>query len=56
MIEYRLQEYLTKNGKSPFNEWLLGLRDIRARARVRTRLDRASLGNLGDYRRRENGD
>jgi len=49
MLEYELQEYLTSNGKSPFNEWLLGLRDIRARARVRTRLDRASLGNLGDF-------
>ena len=49
MLELNLQEYLTETGNSPFNNWLLGLRDIRARARVRTRLDRASLGNLGDY-------
>jgi putative addiction module killer protein len=46
---YQLREYLTENGQSPFNEWLEGLRDLRARARVRTRLDRVSLGNLGDY-------
>ena len=49
MLKLDIQEYLTKTGKSPFNEWLEGLRDIRARARVRTRLDRVSLGNLGDY-------
>ena len=49
MLKINLQEYLTENGQSPFNDWLLGLRDSRARARVRTRLDRVSLGNLGDY-------
>ena len=49
MLKFNLQEYLTENGQSPFNEWLEGLRDLRARARVRTRLDRVSLGNLGDY-------
>ncbi|MDX2427888.1 MAG: type II toxin-antitoxin system RelE/ParE family toxin [Xanthomonadales bacterium] len=49
MLKFDLQEYLTENGQSPFNTWLLGLRDIRARARVRTRLDRVRLGNLGDY-------
>lgn len=49
MLKFSLREYLTQNGQSPFNDWLLGLRDLRARARVRTRLDRVSLGNLGDY-------
>jgi putative addiction module killer protein len=49
MLKLNLQEYLIKNGRSPFNEWLEGLRDLQARARVETRLDRASLGNLGDY-------
>jgi len=49
MLKLNLQEYLTKNGQSPFNGWLEGLRDIRGRAIVRTRLDRASLGNPGDY-------
>jgi len=49
MLVFELREYLTKNGQSPFNDWLIGLRDIRARARVDTRLNRASLGNLGDY-------
>jgi len=49
MLKLSLREYLTKNGRNPFNDWLKGLRDIQARARVRTRLNRASLGNLGDY-------
>jgi putative addiction module killer protein len=49
MLKFKLREYLSENGQNPFNDWLVGLRDIRARARVDTRLNRASLGNLGDY-------
>ena len=49
MLVFELREYLTENGQSPFNDWLMGLRDMRARARVATRLDRVSLGNLGDH-------
>lgn len=49
MLKFKLREYLSENGQSPFDDWLIGLRDIRARARVKTRLDRASLGNLGDH-------
>ncbi|MCG3775606.1 MAG: hypothetical protein JW395_2448 [Nitrospira sp.] len=32
----------------PFSEWLVSLRDNKARAKIRVRLDRVSLGNLGD--------
>ncbi len=49
MLRFKLREYLSENGHSPFNDWLAGLRDLQARARVRTRLDRAGLGNLGDH-------
>jgi putative addiction module killer protein len=49
MLKYRLREYVTENGRCPFNDWLEGLRDLQARARVETRLDRACLGNPGDY-------
>ena len=48
MYGYRLLEYLEPDGRSPFSDWLTGLRDIRARARIRTRLERVSLGNLVD--------
>ena len=44
----QVEEYLTADGRAPFAEWLNGLRDVRARARVRVRLDRLSAGNLGD--------
>lgn len=43
-------EYLTEDGRNPFREWLLGLRDGQTRARVRVRLNRVRLGNLGDSR------
>lgn len=33
---------------SRFMTWLAGLRDLRARARILKRLDRAKAGNLGD--------
>ena len=31
-----------------FDEWLAGLRDPKARARILSRLDSAALGNFGD--------
>ena len=49
-IPRQIEEYLTTEGRSPFSEWLNGLNDRKARARVRVRLDRLSLGNFGDCR------
>ena len=43
-----LLEYLTEDGRNPFREWLLSLRDVQMRARVRVRLNRVRLGNFGD--------
>ena len=40
--------YLTAFGRSPFGEWVSSLKDVRGRAKVRVRLDRLQLGNLGD--------
>jgi putative addiction module killer protein len=45
---YEIDYYVTADGQRPFKEWLENLRDIQGRARVRVRLDRARLGNLGD--------
>ncbi|WP_423222800.1 type II toxin-antitoxin system RelE/ParE family toxin [Candidatus Amarolinea aalborgensis] len=45
-----LLEYLTEDGRNPFREWLLSLRDAPMRARVRVRLNRVRLGNFGDSR------
>jgi len=46
--KYIIHEYLTQNNSSPFGDWLSQINDKRARALVRTRLDRVRLGNLGD--------
>jgi putative addiction module killer protein len=35
---------------SVFDAWLNGLRDVRANARIISRLDRLALGNPGDVR------
>lgn len=47
---YEIEEYVTEDGRSPFGEWLGGLRDRRAQARILARLDRVQLGNLGDWK------
>ena len=47
-LPYTLEEYVTSEGKVPFREWLHALRDRRARAKIRVRLNRVRLGNFGD--------
>ena len=45
----RLLYYRTQNGKAPFEEWLDDLRDQKARAKIRVRLDRLeNSGHTGD--------
>lgn len=46
MIELRI--YAKPDGEEPFTDWLRGLRDAQARARIRARLARLSRGNAGD--------
>jgi putative addiction module killer protein len=47
---YAISYYLTETGDKPFKEWLDGLKDIVARQKIRIRLDRVRLGNLGKNR------
>jgi len=47
---YEIREYETAESRSPFTDWLEGLRDRRARARIAARLAQVRLGNLGDHR------
>lgn len=35
---------------STFADWFAGLRDMRARARIQTRIDRLQLGLMGDVK------
>lgn len=52
---HEIDYYMTATGDRPFKEWLDALRDINGRAKIRVRLDRARLGNLGDHKHLENG-
>jgi putative addiction module killer protein len=47
---YTIDYHLTETGRKPFKEWLDGLKDVTARQKVRIRLDRVRLGNLGRNR------
>ncbi len=48
--EKEVESYVRPDGTCPFNEWLDSLQDRQARARIRTRINRVRLGNLGDCR------
>jgi len=45
-----IQIYIARNGTSPFVIWLEALKDKMVRYRIKERLDRVALGNLGDYK------
>lgn len=40
--------YTDAQGHKPFDAWLQDLRDVKARATVRARLERVRAGNFGD--------
>lgn len=49
MIEIR--RYVTRAGKDVIGEWLAGLKDRRARAKIAIRIARVVAGNFGDSKR-----
>ena len=55
IFPYEIDYYKTQDGAVPFREWLEALRDINGRAKIRVRLDRARLGNLGDHKHLADG-
>ena len=46
--EIEVRVYRTPDGRCPFDDWILALRDVRARARIRARIARLRAGNFGD--------
>jgi putative addiction module killer protein len=54
-IERDLRILVLNNGRAPFKDWLLSLRDTQTRARIQSRIDRLRLGNFGDYQSVGNG-
>ena len=47
--------YQTKNGRIPFEEWFLSLKDVTVKSRILARIDRLLRGSLGDSKRVGNG-
>ena len=43
-------EYVTRDGRRPVSEWIDGLRDVRGRERILSRIDRLALGLPGDWK------
>jgi putative addiction module killer protein len=48
MIVIEVRRYVARSGRDVIGDWLADLEDLKARARIAARLDRLSLGNLGD--------
>jgi len=47
---YELRHYIDNEGRDLFAQWLDGLKDRTAQARVTARLARLEVGNFGDCR------
>lgn len=45
---FELLRYQREDGREPFTEWLTGVRDKVAQARIRVRLRQVQAGNFGD--------
>ncbi len=49
-MSYTVEHYITADGKDLTQDWLDGLRDLRARIAILRRIDRVELGNFGDHK------
>lgn len=54
-MENELIFYESKAGRIPFRKWLDRVRDLRAQAKIQTRLNRLIKGNYGDCSLLRNG-
>lgn len=48
-MQYEIEVYKTADGRIPYEEAVLALRDQRAKLAIMRRVQRAKLGNLGDH-------
>lgn len=45
---HQLLNYMREDGRVPLKEWMAGLADRQARARIAVRISRMAAGNFGD--------
>ena len=50
VTQKQIEIYTSANGKKPFITWLESLKDKKIRYRIKERLDRITLGNMGDFK------
>ena len=50
VIEREIRIYATKDNQTPFLDWLESIKDKKLRYRIKERMDRIALGNLGDHK------
>ncbi len=43
-----IKVYADANGREPYFEWFKGLKDVKGRARIESRLQRLAVGHFGD--------
>lgn len=48
ITERIVKEFITKNGKNPFRNWVDNLKNIQIQAKIDIRIARLRLGNFGD--------
>ncbi len=46
-----VRNYVTSDGREPYEEWVNSFRNRKTRAIIRERVNRLHLGNFGDYKR-----
>ena len=46
-----VRNYVTPDGREPYEEWVNSYRNRKTRAIIRERINRLHLGNFGDYKR-----
>jgi len=47
---FELHDYQTPDGSIPFKDWLAGLADRIAKAKIAARVQRVAAGNFGDHK------
>lgn len=49
------QEYEDQDGKAPFRDWLIALKDARGKAKITKAITQMEAGNFGDHKSITNG-